>query len=127
MVYRFLEYLVAFIAGLVTSWWVFEMTAGRYFAPDLSASAERIVILGLLAPLAGLAVVQLVLSIRQRRGWTFWLIGVPLTYGTLGLVSAGIYTGMVTVIEGLVIGLFTLFVLGWLLLTKGAKALQPPR
>ena len=76
MVYRFLEYLVAFIAGLVTSWWVFEMTAGRYFAPDLSASAERIVMLGLLAPLAGLAVVQLVLSIRQRRGWTFWLIGV---------------------------------------------------
>lgn len=126
-VYRFLAYVAAWLAGLTASWWVLAMTAGRYFAPDLSARAEWVLLLGFLAPMAGLAAIQLVLglSIRRWRGWRFWLIAPPLVYGVIGLGFAGIFAGFVTLIEGLVLGLLALFVLGWVILNRSGQPSAP--
>mgnify|MGYP003428062026 CR=1 FL=1 len=127
---RFLAYLVACAVGLATGWWVLTMTAGRFFAPDLSAGAELVVMLGFLAPLAGLAVIQLVMGLseeRQWRGWRFWLIAPPLVYGTIARAVAAGDTGRLDLGQRLGLGLATMFVLGWVLLCLSARNPDPSR
>ncbi len=110
-----LTFVLAYMAGLAAAWFVLGQTAGRYFAPDLSASAERVVILGaVLAPLAGLALFQLVFGLLTRR-WRslwFWLVAPIIVYIVLAGAMALLLRGMITMPEAVVLALLLPFACG---------------
>lgn len=112
---HWLSFTLAYLVGLGVAWLLLEQVAGTYFAPDLSPSAERrLMIMGALAPLAGLAAFQLIFGLLSGRwrGWRFWLIAPALVYAVAITSGYFMMRGYISLTEAAVILLGLPFGLG---------------
>ncbi len=113
-----LVYSTAFALAGAAAWAVATLTAIAMLETPTSFATIRSI---LFPPLAGLATFALVFGLGTGHPMRaqFWLVGLALTFTTLGLALAAIWQGYTTPLEALVLGVLVLFGSGFFAALRG--------